>query len=141
MKKVAIDFALTQLETMKDGMQCYQSFLKEHHKNKDTKVASVKNIIKKIEKTLLENNVDLKSYTVFRGEGISSELLTRLKADVQNLFNCQKIHLQHHPIFSEKNGHGSNIIIVMDDQTENMWICNVDAYENLKFKKKECYIQ
>tara|TARA_B100000963_G_scaffold77010_1_gene65038 strand:- start:1515 stop:1940 length:426 start_codon:yes stop_codon:yes gene_type:complete len=141
MKKVAVDFAITQLETIKVAMENYHFYIKQNHKYKDTKLASIKKIINKIDKTLLDHNVDLQSYTVFRGEGISSTLLTKLKADVQNLFNCQKINLQYHPIFSEKNGHGSHIIVVMDDKTEDIWICDVDANENLEFKKNKCYVQ
>jgi len=141
MKKVAVDFAVTQLETIKIAMENYHFEIKQNHKNKDVRLASIKNIIKKIDKILADNNVDLQSYTVFRGEGISSSLFTKLKIDVQNLFKCTKVNLQHHPIFSEKNGHGSNIIVVFDDQTENMWICGVNDDEELNFEKKECYIQ
>ena len=141
MKKVAIDFAVTQLETIQVGMQNYYNLMKLNHKNKDTKIASIKKIIDKIEKILSDNGVPQQSYTVFRGEGISSEFFENLRFDIEGLFNCKKIDLQHHPLFSEKNGHGANIIVVFDNRTENMWVVGVDDQKQLDFKDKKCYIQ
>lgn len=141
MKKVAIDFAITQLETIEKAMKMYHTHITNTHINRDTKINSIERILCKLEDVLIDNaarqrGVKKKSYTAFRGEGINKKQFKSLQHELKEMFVVSKITLQHDPIYSKRNGHGEKIIVVFDNDSDDMWVVAVNINN-----EKQCYIQ
>jgi hypothetical protein len=72
-------------------------------------------------------------YEVFRGEGVSIEQMCAALPKLFDMFDNEAITLCPFPIFSESNGLGSNIIIIMHPELEDLMVFDYNGLIKERF--------